>query len=140
MRNKILSFTIASMLGFSGCASSYQPDDHFTGGYSETQLTENIFNVAFNGNGFTSQQQASDFALLRSAEITINNGYKYFIISKVDNYINTSISGNKDQIGSSSEPKINNTIVCFKGKPEINDIVYEAEFIIKSIKTKYEIK
>jgi len=36
----------------SGCATTYQPQS-FTGGFSETQLAENIFQVLFNGNAYT---------------------------------------------------------------------------------------
>lgn len=71
-------FYVAAVL-LSGCATSYK-EKGLTGGYSETQLGENIFKVSFRGNGFTSQERASDYTLLRSAELTLENGYRYFII------------------------------------------------------------
>ena len=60
-----------------GCATSYQKDG-FTGGFSETQMSENVWRVHFKGDGFTSMEKATDFCLLRSAELTVENGYKYF--------------------------------------------------------------
>jgi len=63
-----------------GCMTStpYQPMG-FKGGYENTQLDKNVFEVTFSGNGLTSRQRVRDFAMLRSAELTIQNGYKYFI-------------------------------------------------------------
>ena len=43
-------------------------------GFSETQLDTNVYTVRFSGNGYTSPSKAADFALLRSAEITLMRG------------------------------------------------------------------
>jgi hypothetical protein len=61
------------------CATSYQPKT-FTGGFSETRLAENIFQVSFRGNAYTDMERATDFTLLRSAEIALENGFRYFAI------------------------------------------------------------
>ena len=55
-----------------GCMTStpYQPMG-FKGGYENTQLDKNVFEVTFSGNGLTSSQRVRDFAMLRSAELTI---------------------------------------------------------------------
>ena len=45
-----------------------------SGGFSETQLDTNVYTVRFSGNGYTSPSKAADFALLRSAEITLMRG------------------------------------------------------------------
>ena len=34
----------------------------------------------FKGNGYTSKDKTFDFALLRSAELTLENGYRYFVV------------------------------------------------------------
>jgi hypothetical protein len=39
-----------------------------------------------------------------------------------------------------SKPGTTNTIVCFKDKPEIGGLVYDAYYLFKSIKGKYGIK
>jgi hypothetical protein len=145
----------------SGCATKYQSIG-ITGGYTETRLGNNIFAVSFKGNGFTSRERTKDFTLLRSAELTLKNGYKYFIIKSSENYTrhstyttptHTNINGNvygNTFYGSTttyggrtyniSKPVTNYTIICFKEKPKNNTIIYEANFIIKSIKEKYGIK
>ena len=72
-----------------GCATGYQKNG-MSGGYTETRLGENIFMVTFRGNGFTSSEKASDFALLRSAELALENGYSYFEIVDANSHISTS--------------------------------------------------
>lgn len=79
----IIVISIITLL--TGCATSYQPQG-MTGGFSETQLDQNVFTVLFKGNGFTSKEKAKDFTLLRSAELALNNGYKYFVIVDADEY------------------------------------------------------
>lgn len=142
--------------------TTYKPEG-FTGGYSEIQLGENIFQVSFRGNGFTSSERAADFCLLRCAELASEKGYKFFAIidseksSKTSIYttpsnsstsINVYPSGNNiygsahtkttgGQTYIISKPRPTNTIICFKEKSEFNGIAYEVEYVKKSIKLKY---
>lgn len=67
------------VLALSGCATPYQGRS-FSGGFSETQLSPNVFQVSFAGNGYTSEEKAADFTLLRSAELALQHGYGYFVI------------------------------------------------------------
>ena len=148
-----------------GCATAYQKQG-FTGGFSETHLGENVFQVTFKGNAYTSQERASDFTLLRSAELVLENGFKYFIIVDSEKYTKkgahttpttsrttgsvygtgnyaygsatTTTSGGQTYIY--SKPRSTNTIVGFKEKPRVGGLVYEAAFIVKSIEGKYGIK
>jgi len=149
---------------FSCCVTAYKKVG-WKGGYSETQLGENIFQVSFRGNGFTSGERASDFSLLRSAEVSLENGFRYFIIiesdksSSLSTYttpvtshtrVNVNISGNQ-ATGSAttysyggqtyliSKPRTANTILCFKEKPDASVIIFDAEFVKKSIRKKYEL-
>lgn len=62
-----------------GCATGYHPSG-FTGGYSDMKLQDDIFKVSFRGNGYTGRGKTSDLALLRCAELALENGYKYFVI------------------------------------------------------------
>ena len=59
------------------CATSYQPKS-LTGGYEDYQLQNNLFEVSFEGNGYTSESRARNFALYRAAEVSLENGYRYF--------------------------------------------------------------
>lgn len=146
-----------------GCATSYKSKG-FGGGYSETQLDENVFKVSFRGNGYTSEERASDFTFLRSAELVLKNGYKYFVVIDAKNetinntyttpttsnttanvygsgnyaYGNATTITSGGQTYNISKPSSSNTIVCFKEKPA-NVFSYSAEFICKSISQKYGI-
>jgi hypothetical protein len=74
-----MDWRIIGVLAFclAGCATNYQSRG-WSGGYSETQLDENMFMVSFQGNGYTAMDRAIDFTLLRSAALTLENGYNYF--------------------------------------------------------------
>lgn len=167
---------IIAVFLLASCATDYQKQG-FSGGFSETRLSENIFRVSFGGNVFTSRERASDFNLLRSAEIALKNGFSYFVIvnsevySKTITYTTPTTShttiyttpttsrttgsayvyGNYVHGSATtrttggrtyyfSKPGTTNTIVCFKDKPEIGGLVYDAYYLFKSIKGKYGIK
>jgi hypothetical protein len=147
-----------------GCSTSYKPNG-LSGGYSETQLSPNVFKVSFRGNGFTKAEKAADFALLRSAEVTLQNGFTHFVIfdnsssvglssytTPVQSYttLNATTYGNTaygtasttsygGQTHITSKPETTNTIMCFKGSPDSQRLVYEARFICESIGSKYKV-
>ena len=147
----------------SSCTTPYQSYG-FTGGFTETQLGPNIFSVHFNGNGFTSPQRASDFSLLRCAELTKEAGYQYFVIIEGENYksysqyttpTRSSTTGSANVYGNTvygtakttttggqtyniAKPGSSNSILCFEEKPE--GVAFDADFLIQSLKTKYAIE
>ena len=151
---------IASVLVLlvAGCATPYQPTG-LAGGFTETQIDTNVFRVTFKGNGFTSPERAEDMALLRSAELTLKHGFTHFAIAdgrsrsetvtidtpaqattrgSISTYGNTSYLNARTQItgGDSitvAKPSTSNTIVLFKGKPQIAAFVYDAQFIMNSL-------
>ena len=162
MKNYLL-LIVFSLFCFS-CATAYQPLS-FSGGYSSTMLDKNIFKVSFQGNGDTSKERAEDFALLRSSEITLENGFSYFLILDKDVSMsygsfttpaNTTTTGNLYNYGGVSsfqansyttggqtflisKPSTTNLIACFKEKPKEKGLIYDAYFIKDSIKQKYQI-
>ena len=162
MKNLFLCVLIGSFL--TACATAYQPQG-FSGGYSDIQLGENVFQVSFHGNGYTRGERASDFALLRSAEVTTENGFRYFIVvqsgkdssfstytTPTQSYTTGSAYGyGNTAYGSATtttyggqtfiiqRPSATNTILCFKERPEVAGLVFDAEFVKKSLKQKYEI-
>ncbi len=80
-----LSVSIALAVLLAGCATAYKPDG-VMGGFSSSQLDENVFQVNFKGIGFTDRDEANDYALLRSAEIALEKGYSYFVIVDAQQY------------------------------------------------------
>ena len=72
--------SLSLVVSLVGCATTYQSES-LLGGFSSSQLDENVFQVSFKGNAFVSPEKASDYSLLRAAEIALEKGYKYFVIA-----------------------------------------------------------
>ena len=70
---------ILASLFLAACATTYQPSG-FTGGYGDYQVGDQTYMVSFSANGYTSSQTAYQFFLTRAADLTLQNGYKYFYI------------------------------------------------------------
>lgn len=156
----ITAISLAIILG--GCATTYQPEG-FSGGFSETQLDTNVFRVSFRGNGYTSAERAEELALLRSAELTLKNGFTHFVVidgrsrEQLGTYTTPTQSyttANATAYGNSaygtartttyggqtfliSKPSTTNTIMCFTGKPDIQALVYDAKFVCNSLGQKH---
>lgn len=163
MKKGLAGLIVALIL--SGCATPYQ-NTGLTGGFSETQLQPNVFTVHFRGNGYTSRQRSTDFAMLRCAELALQNGFTHFAIAdssqdKSTMMYNTGSSshtyGTVNTIGNTSygsfntynsggtsipinKPRSAYTIVCFKEKPDANGMVFDAQFLAQSIAKKYGLK
>lgn len=142
-RLKTIAAAFLATIAVAGCATSYQQRG-FSGGFSETQLAENVFEVRFSGNGYTSSERASDFALLRSAELSLERGFRYFVVDDNENdrqiAINTVTTSSGANTYSTSKPGARKVIVCFKEKPDWTGVIYEARFVVQSIRGKYEIE
>ena len=155
-------FSIAAIALLAGCATPYQPSG-LSGGFSETQLDANVFRVSFRGNGYTGQERAQEMALLRSAELTLSNGFSYFVIvedsSRTEyssvvtptqyqttgtlstygntSYLNAQTRTTGGQTFVIASPSVSNTIVCFGDRPKNYSLVYDAQFVYSSLAQKY---
>jgi hypothetical protein len=69
----------AAVAVLAGCASPYGPRGA-TGGYTDTKLADNVWRVAFYGNGNTGEDTVWKYWLHRCAEVTLQNGYSYFSV------------------------------------------------------------
>jgi len=162
MKIKILvALALAPLVG---CATGYQTGRHFTGGFDEVALAPNVYRVRFVGNGYTSGTRAEDFALLRSADLTLQKGFHFFALSdssskeSVSSFVTPSVStttANVQAYGNSaygtaqttttggqtifvSKPSSSNIVVMFAEKPALNGMVFDAAFICQSLGTKYK--
>ena len=61
------------------CTTPYQRNG-MRGGYSEERLRHNEFSVYVNINGYTSWDTMVDYTLLRASELTLENGFGYFML------------------------------------------------------------
>ncbi len=76
---KLVPVLLVTLLAACASQTDYKPADRRGGyGYTETQLTDNRYRVTFTGNASTPRETVADFALLRAAELTLQNGYDWF--------------------------------------------------------------
>lgn len=147
--------TLLAFVLLTGCATSYQKMG-FSGGFEETQLGPDKWRVSFSGNGYTRGSRATDLALLRCADLTLQQGFKYFVITGGESGVersaytapttaNTTFYGNTAQTnfyggGTTiiSKPSTSNTIVMLKEKPAGVMDYYDASFMCRSLGAKYE--
>lgn len=129
-----------------GCATGYQTNSGGLfglggGGYSETQLSENVWRVHFAGNDDTSEERAGDFTLLRAAELMLQNGYPYFAVAASDSSPEANMStmavGYSLSTSVDYEPRTTIVAVGYAAKPE--GLAFNAAFVAKSIREKYGI-
>jgi len=72
-----LATSVACFALLAGCATSYGPSGA-TGGYKETKIDDDTFQVRFDGNGNTPRDKVTNYWIYRCAELTVQNGYQYF--------------------------------------------------------------
>lgn len=161
---RILLITVAVTSLICGCATPYQ-STKFMGGYSDTQLAQDMFRVYFRGNVYTSMERAQDFALLHAAELAKQHGFAYFAV--IDESSSTSVhayttpgqaysSGSATSSGGLTtysgqttyyppgtylmyKPQAGLLIKCFTEKPE-GIYTFDAVFLEQSLKQKYGLK
>ena len=111
---------------------------------------------------YTSSSKATDLALLRSADLAIEHGFKYFVIGATsdDSYSSsyttpTTTNINVISYGNTANgtaqiyggqtytfhfPTPSMTITCFKEKPTFQTMSYDVEIVIKSLRAKLGVK
>lgn len=157
---------VLAVLVAAACATPYGPGlRNALGGFSDTQLDRNVWTVSFNGNGFTSPARVADFILLRSAELVLDAGFQYFVIaessdtSSVHSYTapvrsesTSTVRGygryarvETETVSSGggttyyAKPGRMQTVVGFMERPDVPAMVYDADFLVQSLRTKYKI-
>lgn len=97
---KMLMSTGLILLSLLGCASnsSYKPATGSGYGYTETEISENRYRIDYKDKSRRASQ-AKNYALLRAAELTLAQGYDWFVvvdretqIEKSDDNISTNMT------------------------------------------------
>lgn len=120
-------FFIAMLLTIQSCATTYQAKG-FSGGYSEAQIDENTYRVNFEGNGYSSKDQVENMLLYRSAELTNEKGFDWFVVNERE--------GNEDINNQYGITKLSSTAIIkmYKGtKSESNTRAYDAKSVLKHL-------
>lgn len=59
----------------------YQPAERPGGqGYSEERISEDSYRITVAGNSLTSRDRVEDYLLFRAAELTLSEGYDFFLL------------------------------------------------------------
>lgn len=78
----------AAALGACATATPYGPSDGRYG-YSDQRIEQDRFRVTFSGNISTPRETVENFLLYRAAELTVLEGYDYFIMTEQDTEADT---------------------------------------------------
>ena len=84
---KAVSLSLAALLALvvAGCATPtpYSPKSEGFG-YTSQQLEDNHYRVTFSGNFATPRETVEDYLLYRAAEVTLDTGHDYFVVTDND--------------------------------------------------------
>lgn len=82
-----LALASASVLASCATPTPYQPatgSGSYRTGYWDEQIEADRFRVTFAGNSLTSRETVERFLLYRAAQLTVERGYDYFVLSDRD--------------------------------------------------------
>ena len=141
---KKLVLTIGALALLLACATPYkQAKKASSNGYFDMKLQDGMYEVLFNGNDNTSARRANDLALLRAAEVCVENGYQSFdIVRKTEDFTEKEVDSGVKILGGTitnlqnSEPKI--ALVVRMSKKL--DLPYKAEELKTNLRSRYNIK
>ena len=129
-------FMLGGMSLLAACATPYQAQG-FLGGYTDTRLDENTVQVKFTGNGGTDKETVENYSLYRSAEVTLEDGFDYFVVTsgKTHKNVDTITTGGEYHEFTKEEKKHGKKVKEKSGyyqPPETTDIVsFRSGMIIK---------
>ncbi len=154
---------ILGVLMLGGCATAYKPEGH-GGGYTDARYGPNLFAVTVRANGYTSSDRATELAMLRSAELTLQNGFTHFVIAERAQeaktstfsmptttyttgnintqgnvaYLNAQTTTTGGQTFNISKPRVYYKIECYRGQPDrALGLAYDARAVCESLGSKY---
>jgi hypothetical protein len=152
---RLLSLGLAVTLAACATATPYQPAQDGQG-YVEQRIESNRYRIRFMGNSSTPRETVENYMLYRAAELTLNAGYDYFVMSANDTEARTRYSQSVSAYGgpgwgwgwggrggfglgvSSSTPitdyNAQAIVLMFKGKkPDSDPNAYDARAVRESL-------
>ena len=159
MKIKILVLMVVGLVA-AGCGETGYHVKDASGGYSDFAISPDVFSVSFKGNSSTGRHTVEKYLMRRCCEVTLANGYKYYIVvsDKEDTRTGTIYSGNTTYNSSNyrkgndddyrhgfshgyastfgsaqdyEEPGLICTIKCFKERPDEDVDYIDAEFFME---------
>lgn len=77
----LILLTLALALGACATQTPYQPADRGLG-FREQKIEDNRYRITFAGNTLTSKQTVENYLLYRAAELTLAQGFDYFVTAQ----------------------------------------------------------
>lgn len=68
---------VAAAVVVAACATPYGRSGLF-GGYSDRKISDSMYRVEFNGNGYADKEHVWNMWMYRCAELTVEKGFRYF--------------------------------------------------------------
>lgn len=84
---KTFALAAFAALSLAACATStpYGPATSKSPyGFSDQKIEENRYRIVFRGNSSTNRETVETFLLYRAAELTLANGFDYFVVTEQD--------------------------------------------------------
>ncbi len=157
-------FVVPLVLMLASCVAnnSYQSFNNGVG-YKSEETEPNVYTVSYTGTRTTKTEKVNDFALLRCAEITLEKGFSYFVITEATNNRDVAGRGANVNVGSvfsdaskvglqgggtfnssvgpsvSTQPRPVSTLVIHLFHEQPETISYDAYLIDRSLKDEYQI-
>jgi hypothetical protein len=126
MRMQISLIALSAACLLASCVTAYQPDG-VSGGYSDQLRNGNTARVSFRGNPLTTAEAVHTFLLRRCAEITLQDGYSYFVLvhTEAPNEASDNFYSMKVETA---------TIEMYQGnKPETDANAYDAASLLRKV-------
>ena len=92
----------AAALALAACATStpYAPAEANKGyGFTDQKIEDDRYRITFRGNAQTSREAVETYLLLRSAELTLENGFDHFIVVEDETDKSTTYRGTSNAFG-----------------------------------------
>lgn len=94
LRKFSLAVAVLGLLAACTTATPYGPASQGGGyGFSDQRIEENRFRITFRGNSSTSRETVENSLLYRAAELTVDQGYDYFVVVENDTEATSSFRG-----------------------------------------------
>lgn len=136
MKSKIKKFAIVALaLLASACATKYGKEGVFSNGYSDFRIADDTFVVNFRANEYTKSEKVIKYALMRAAELTLQNGYHYFTVleeadtTKSDLQFDLRRDWTSGSLSQLHYPSLRLKIKCFNQKPSEPNAIEAANYL-----------
>ena len=83
---------VAGLLAACATATPYQPAASDRYGFQEQRIENNRVRITFRGNTLTERETVETYLLYRAAEVTLESGHDYFVVSDRNTEENTRLS------------------------------------------------